>query len=84
MRLSKPLELEIYWKNGDACELEALGIKTTYIPETKLVTFYNIDYVSVGEPEGIGKETGFLSSGGEEYATPLTYDQLNAEVMKCM
>lgn len=82
MNLNTPLEVEVYWKNGESCQLEELGIKTEYIPETKRMTFYSVDYVSIGEPEGVGYEVGFLSSGGEEFATTLSYEDLNSKVRR--
>lgn len=71
-----PLEIEIYWRNGDDCKLEDLGIEVTRIPETKLVTFYSIDYHSRGDITSIPHEVGFLSSGREEFATTLSYQKL--------
>jgi hypothetical protein len=84
MNLSNPIEIQVLWKNEDTCHLEELGISTTYIPETKPITFYSVDYVSTGIPQGLDYETGFLSSGGEEFATLTSYDNLLQLVGKAM
>lgn len=84
MNLKSPLELDIYWKNGETCQLEELGIEVDYKPETKLLTFYSVDYVSRGNIGGLDYEVWFLSSGGEEFATMFSYEKLKAEIAKCM
>lgn len=80
MNLKQPLELEIYWKNGTDCQLESLGIEVDYIPETRPMMFYSVDYISSGEPQGVNEEKGFISSGGEEFATTLSYDELKNKI----
>lgn len=80
MNLLKPLELEIYWKNDAACQLEQLGIpvdeQNGYKPETTLITFYSVDNVTSGTIIGIDGETGFITSGGQEFGTNMTYQEL--------
>jgi len=80
MNLSKPIEIEIYWKNDQACQLEDLGISVT-IEDTQPITFYSVDIVSKGTLEGSDKEIGYIGVGGEEYATTLSYEELNKLVM---
>lgn len=76
MNLSKPLQLQVLWKNADACQLEDLGIATTYIPETKPIMLYSVDYISHAQAQGLDYETAFISSGGEEFATLMSYQEL--------
>jgi len=83
MNLKTPFELQIYWKNDQACQLEELGISVT-IEETQPIMFYSVDIVSKGTIEGSDKEIGYIGVGGEEYATTLSYEELNELVMKNM
>lgn len=84
MNLRKPLDLEVYWQSSVDCQLEDLGIKTDSIPEKKTITFYTIDHTYKGIVSWEDKECGVIRSGGEEYATVLTYEQLKGVISRCL
>lgn len=74
MNLKTPLELPIYWIEGDDLELQKLGLTITGEALTKNVTFYSIDNISTGTIRD--KECGILTSSGQEYGFAGTYEEL--------
>lgn len=76
MTLNKPWEVECYWNDPERYDLENLGIKVSGAPSTRKVIVFDVDNLTSGTISDGEIETGFITSGGQEYATIHSYDEL--------
>lgn len=79
MNLKTPLELPIYWIEGEEVTLQELGVKLTGEALTKAVTFYSIENISTGTIRD--KECGIITSSGQEYGFAGTYEELKQIIL---
>jgi len=82
MNLKKPLEIDTYWNSPEFEEMRELGIDCEYIPVFKKITFYTVDHIFSCESKNEPIEKGYIMSGGEQYRTVLTYQELKALIDK--
>lgn len=74
------LELDILWLSKDKVEMMKLGISGVDDgeEETQPVTFYSIDNIQKYEENG--KKRSVVISGGSEYITIISYEELKKRI----
>lgn len=76
----KHIELDIYWLEGFANQKKELGLELEKgDATTKKVTFFTIDNIS--ETDYHDEKVGCVSSGGQEYLTTLSLEELKHRIL---
>ena len=82
MNLKTPLTLNIFWNTPEATQLLDLGIEISdERPETRECIFFTIDNISGYSFNWSNKVFGCICSGGDEYISELTYEELKTAVI---
>lgn len=74
MDLTKPIKVQAYFFEPDQLLLEELSVKTNRWENTREVIFYSIDNLS--EYNRDGDWCCAIASGGTDYLTPLSVEQV--------
>lgn len=75
----KGIELPVFHYNDQTSTLSKLDIETNFEDnDIKMVTFYNINGICISSNNG--KDYGMVLCNGDEYITPMTYNELKLKL----